>query len=460
MPHDPYFPNLVLLIVGACGAVPLTHYHMVNPPPFLRLVALVSLLVVGSSCAPAVFVGELSDYQGEIDGLQRRLAVNPSDAAALRDLGVIYLRTRHFAEANDYLEQAYARDAGDPKTLFHLGMANETLARRDTALRLYEKYADVPRDSPYRRLMQGRYAWLSRRMLREDVAQLVADEATRAADSTSARIVAVFPLVYQGSEDRYRPLARGLAEMISVDLARVNTLRVVERIRLQVLLDELALSQTQYIDPSTAPRVGRLLGAGRLVSGSYNVLGGDNLRLEPAVAALETAELLQLDAHAEALRNLFLVQKAVIFDLLNRLEIELSNEERQEIEFIPTQNIQAFLAFSRGLLEEDNDQFGAAAQWYGQAAALDPGFVQASTRAEEAAAAAEADLEIEPFIAQTAGADVGTDGASIDLVALRLSLLNAAIGNGFFPGDESRDPAPEAGGSAINLPDPPRPPGN
>ena len=424
-----------------------------------RLLLPATLVFLSWGCAPSVFVGELSDYQREIAALQRRLAVNAADAEALRDLGVIYLKARRFTEANSYLEQAFARQANDPKTLFHLGMANESLARRDTAIRLYEKYTQVPRDSPYRRLMQGRYAWLSRRMLRDEMVQLASVEASIADSAASPRIVAVFPLVYQGADARYQPLARGLAELMSVDLARVSALRVVERIRLQALLDELELSQSQYMDAATAPRVGRLLGAGRLVSGAYNVLGGNDIRLESALVALETSELVQLEPQSEALRNLFIAQKAVVFDLVARLGIELTAEERQQIEFIPTQNLQAFLAFSRGLLEEDGDNFGQAAASYGEAAALDPAFTRAAAKAEEAGAMAEADLEIEEFIAESADADASGE-ASLDLMALRLSLLNATIGNGFFPGDDSREPATDAGGSGVNLPDPPRPPGN
>ncbi|MDZ4700133.1 MAG: CsgG/HfaB family protein [Rhodothermales bacterium] len=424
-----------------------------------RLLVPATLVLLAWGCAPSVFVGELSDYERDIDALQRRLAVNAADAEALRDLGVIYLKARQYTEANAYLEQAYARQANDPKTLFHLGMANETLARRDTAIRLYEKYTEVSRESPYRRLMQGRYAWLSRRMLRDEMTQLASVEASIADSAASPRIVAVFPLVYQGSDARYQPLARGLAEMMSVDLARVNALRVVERIRLQALLDELELSQSQYMDAATAPRMGRMLGAGRLVSGAYNVLGGNDIRLESALVALETSELVQLDPQSEALRNLFLAQKAVVFDLIGRLGIELTAEERQQIEFIPTQNLQAFLAFSRGLLEEDGDNFGQAAASYGEASTLDPAFSQAVVKAEEAGAMADADLEIEGFIAESADADA-TGEASLDLMALRLTLLNAIIGNGFFPGDDSREPGPDAGGSGINLPDPPRPPGN
>ena len=101
------------------------------------------LLVLGSSCSQSLFVGEVSDYEEDIQKLQTRLVSNPSDADALRDLGAIYLKARQFAEANGYLERAFAIDPDDPKTLFNLGLASESLAKRETALRLYEKYDEI-----------------------------------------------------------------------------------------------------------------------------------------------------------------------------------------------------------------------------------------------------------------------------------------------------------------------------
>ena len=420
-------------------------------------VFVIVLALFSGGCSRTLFVGELSDYEDEIRKLQARLFSDPSDAEALRDLGAIYLRARQFSEANTYLEQAFALDPDDPKTLFNLGLANETLARRETALRLYEKFVDVPRLSPYRRLMEGRYEWLSRRILRDQVARIATNEPP-ADTETSSRIVAVFPFAYQGTDDQYSPLSRGLAELVSVDLANINALVVVERVRLQVLIDELQLSQSDYVDPNTSPRIGRLLGAGRLISGGYNVLGEDNLRLDGAFFELETANIAQLDPQSDALRNLFAMQKALVYNLIAELGIQLTPQEREQIEFIPTQNLQAFLAYSRGLREEDAGAYGLAAGFYRRAAQLDPGFAAAAARAEKAEAMDAADLSIEELVAQAA--DASSAGSSgIDLMSIRIGILNEAIGAGFLPGDDSREPASESGGGGALLPDPPRPPG-
>ena len=417
---------------------------------------IIGFSLLGFSCQRALFVGELSDYEGDIEELQARLITNPSDAEALRDLGAIYLRARQFGQANSYLEQAFALDPDDPKTLFNLALANETLAKRDTALRLYEKFVSVPRSSPYRRMMEGRYEWLSRRILRDQVERIASNEPPVDGE-TSPRIVAVFPFNYQGEDKQYAPLARGLAELVSVDLGSVESIQVVERIRLQVLLDELALAETEYLDPSTAPRVGQLLGAGRLITGAYNVLGKDNLRLDGAFLEMQTSEVSQLNPQSDALRNLFIMQKALVFNLINEMGIELSPQEREQIEFIPTQNLQAFLAYSRGLREEDAGAYGLAAGFYRRASRLDPGFQLAIDRAEKAETMDAADMEIEELVAQTSDIE-SLNASGLDLLSIRIGILNDAIGSGILPGQDSREPASETSGGGSILPDPPRPP--
>ena len=422
----------------------------------LRNSLLIVLLVVGSSCSPNLFVGTLADYEDEISKLQARLVANPADAEALRDMGAIYLRARQFSDANTYLEQAFSHNPDDPKTLFNLGLSNEALARRETALRLYEKFTEVPRLSPYRRLMEGRFEWLTRRMLRDEMQQIALKEPLDT-DVTSPRIVAVFPFIYQGTNDRYEPLSRGLAELISIDLANVNDLRVVERVRLQAILDELNLAQTQYMDGETAPRVGRMLGAGRLVSGAYNVVGRENLRLDGAFWEIESASLFNLASQSNTLRDLFSAEKALVFNLINQLGIELSPAERDQIERVPTQNIQAFLAYSRGLQEEDVGAYSTAAGFYQQAARLDPQFTLATVKAEKAEVMSGVDKNVDELIAD-ADLTEGQTSQGVDLVQIRVGLLNQAIGGGFVPGDESRDPAPEAGEQVVLLPEPPPPP--
>ena len=128
------------------------------------------------------------------------------------DLGAIYVHTRDFAKASEKLQLAFSRDPDDPKTLFYLGLANEMLGREQTALRLFERYPEFSLLNPYRRLMAGRYAFSQRKTVREAMLERVANEKKLAAERVEPRVVAVYPLTYQGADERYAALGRGLAQ--------------------------------------------------------------------------------------------------------------------------------------------------------------------------------------------------------------------------------------------------------
>lgn len=326
-------------------------------------------------------------FEEEETRLEDRLSDNPGDGEALRDLGSIYLRTDRPSEAYDALKKAYSKRPDDPKVLFYLGMASEKVGRSQAALKLFGKYGEVPEDSKYHTLMEGRYQWLSRKQAEEQAQELVAQEKKRPDEvgaDVSPNVVAVVPMQYQGGDEKYEALGRGLAEMFTTDLANVERLKVVERVRLQALLDELKLAQSQYVDQSTAPRVGRLLGAGRLVGGSY-LVSGEEVRLQVTLANVASGERIpQLDDQRAGLDNLFDLQTRVTFSIVDQLDVELTPQERAAIEEVPTQSIQAFLAYSRGLMEEDRGNYGAAAQYYQQASQIDPNFQQAQQQQKKA----------------------------------------------------------------------------
>lgn len=421
---------------------------------------LVGALLLGlSACAPTVSLQEdPEDYRDEVADLQRQIAENPGDAMALRDLGVIYVRTQRPAEGYEYLQQAYARDQDDPKTLFFLGVAAEKVGKRQTAINLYEQFPNVPRNSPYQQLMEGRYEWLSRLVVRENIREMLAREEELSDRDVSPRIVAVLPFVYQGENERYAPLSRGLSEMLSVDLANIERLQLVERTRLQVLLDELELSQSDFVDPSSAPQVGRILGAGRLIGGSYNVLSGDELRLEAALASIEERmQAPDFETRSGPLSNLFALQKELVFRVIDGLGIELTAEERAAIEVVPTENLQAFLAYSRGLEAEDAGNFRGATRAYQRAQSLDPGFERAARRAEQAAGITAA---AGPTDTALLGAlRIETPIPEVDLLDMRLRNMMGSLGYG-VPVPDDRQPAAERNTATQGTPlaDPPDPP--
>jgi TolB-like protein len=412
-------------------------------------------------------------FEEKEDRLEKRLENNPEDGEALRDLGSIYLRTDRPTQAYDALKKAYSRRPEDPKVLFYLGLASEKVGRRAAALDLFQKFDEVPEDSKFHTLMEGRYQWLARKQAERQVEELVAQERERPADAQDQldpNTVAVVPLSYQGGDDQYQPLGRGLAEMFTTDLANVGRLQVVERVRLQAILNELELARSKYVDQATAPRVGQLLGAGRVVGGSYLVTEKEELRLQVTLADVATGERIpQLDRQRADLDEMFDLQTELTFSIVDQLGVELTPQERAAIQEVPTQNLQAFLAYSRGLLEEDRGNYGAAAQYYQEAQQIDPDFEEAAQRQEKAESVEQGGGSGDQALANAEGdggaeGEAEGEGGDLNLVQQRQESMGASTGaptTGDGDGGE-RDPAQEQNTAeeASELEDPPEPPSN
>jgi len=91
-----------------------------------------------------------------------------------------------------------------------------------------------------------------------------------AADTT----IAVLLLQQGASSDAYEGLGRALAGMLLADLPGVDGLVLVERARLDAVVSEIDLSKTGFLDPSTAQKLGKGLGAQDVVIGSWSVVRG------------------------------------------------------------------------------------------------------------------------------------------------------------------------------------------
>ena len=102
--------------------------------------------------------------------------------------------------------------------------------------------------------------------------------------------VAILYFNNQGNPD-LEPLRVGLSQILITQVQETATRPVVERARLQEILDELELGHSGKVDEGTAAAVGKLLGAHYLVMGSYFELVG-TLRIDARLVRVETGEIL------------------------------------------------------------------------------------------------------------------------------------------------------------------------
>ena len=86
----------------------------------------------------------------------------------------------------------------------------------------------------------------------------------------------------------WAPIGKGIPHMLMTELAANPDIRIIDRERLQTALDEQKLTQAALVDPSTAARVGKIVGARYIVSGSVTVDPAKRLRLDVHGIKVET----------------------------------------------------------------------------------------------------------------------------------------------------------------------------
>jgi TolB-like protein len=111
---------------------------------------------------------------------------------------------------------------------------------------------------------------LASSQLQQEVASAVARESEVVGTPPEPGSIAVQAFVNQGNP-AYRAMAKGLAAMIIADLSKVPGLKVLEREKVQLLVNEAKLGDSGLADTASAVRSGRLMRAEKVVVGNFEV---------------------------------------------------------------------------------------------------------------------------------------------------------------------------------------------
>lgn len=321
--------------------------------------------------------------------LEQQRTTNPQSATVNRSLGIAYYKAARYPEARTSLETSMRIDPKDGTTALYLGLTAEELNDLKAAREAYSSYLQYGRTSRVRSQLQARLAALARKEITADAKLAVRQEAALGGQPSNPRTIAVLPLRFSGPDTSLKPLERGFAELLTTDLARSSQLTVVERSRMQALVDEIALQGSGATDAATNVRAGKLVRAGRVVQGSISQVGALNLRVDAAVVDVPTSQIQGTTNASDQLEAVFNLEKQIALNLFTQLGVTLTPAERQQIEQRPTRSMQAFLAYSRGLVAEDAGRYDDASRFFNEAVRIDPSFGAAQEKSVEAAEASQ-----------------------------------------------------------------------
>ena len=419
------------------------------------------IILIFSSCSPTTYevTSGLLD-QGKNDeaiALARvNLAQTPHDPLFLKYLGIGLYNKKYYGEAVPFFERSLAIDPEDDQAVYYLASSYEAIVEYAKAIQFYRRYKELTVFGEYKDIVDARIKFLYRQQMQIEAKRALIEESQLDVASVPTNTIAILYFENKGNMRTLDPLQKGIADMMITDFSKVRSVKVVERLRLQKLMEELNFGESGLVDERTAPRLGKLLGAFRLVKGTFFDLTSEKLRIDAFVAQTRSGQLDGVTDISGNMKEFFRLEKELVFNILHELKIKITDEERESILEVPTENFFAFLQYSEGMDFEDKGMYAQAVQSYSNAVQSDPNFSQAKSSLAAAqktqeimGAGAGSMLSIPPPPSSAAMKD------NVGAVSGRALMTSTNVNSGFVPGPSS---SPHPTTVVTPLPEPPKPP--
>ena len=221
--------------------------------------------------------------------------------------------------------------------------------------------------------------------------------------------IAVIPFANRSdAEENAEFLADGLHDELLTRLAKIGDLRVISR-----------TSVLEYRETTkNMVQIGEELGVGSILEGGVQ-RSGDQIRINVQLIDVRTDETIWADTFDSELTatNVFAIQSEISAAIADALEAELSDEELERIDAVPTENLAAMQAYFTGqqwVEQRTTESIRAAIAQFERAIQLDPSFSVAW------AGLAEAWLELPTFDADVDPQQIRRKASSAAIKAVTL----------------------------------------
>ena len=196
--------------------------------------------------------------------------------------------------------------------------------------------------------------------------------------------IAVLPFENRSEDKTNAYFADGIQDEILTRLSKIADLKVISR------------TSTQHYKsaPENLPEIARLLGVAHILEGSVQK-SGDSVRVNVQLIKAANDSHLWADTFDRKLTDIFSVESEIAKGIAESLQAKLSGREQQELAAKPTNNLEAYDAYLRGVAFEARyyssfflgDLEKNALSFFERAVQLDPNFALAWARLSRANAA-------------------------------------------------------------------------
>ncbi|MBU4263389.1 MAG: hypothetical protein KKC76_16145 [Proteobacteria bacterium] len=181
------------------------------------------------------------------------------------------------------------------------------------------------------------------------------------------------------------PWQKGLTVMLITDLAQIKELQVLERVRLQALVEEIGFGASGLVDKSSAPRIGRFVRAQHLVGGEFGQDASQSLDVASDLLDVPRESVMDRFGSKGMVEELFRIEKELLFGITDALGITLSPEKKAALQKPLSTDYRALMFFFQAIDFSDRGEYDKAEEYYQKALERDPGLIQAADALQELA---------------------------------------------------------------------------
>ncbi len=189
----------------------------------------------------------------------------------------------------------------------------------------------------------------------------------------SSKTIAVSYFDNTSNIEEYMPLSKGLSDMLITDLSNIESVRIVEREKLESLLKEIELGASKFMDPATAQKLGKGLGADHMLTGSFLIMG-ESMRIDARIVNVGTGEISMAEEMTGEKDTFFELEKQLVEKLITALDLDVTRSEKRKLNKVQTESFESFSSYSSGIDLFDRGEYDQAMGFLEKAVELDDSF--------------------------------------------------------------------------------------
>jgi eukaryotic-like serine/threonine-protein kinase len=192
--------------------------------------------------------------------------------------------------------------------------------------------------------------------------------------SDTRKSIAVLPFQNLSSDPDNAYFAGGIQEEVLTRLTKIEDLKVISR----------TSTQGYQSESGNLAEIAKQLGVANILKGSVQK-ADDQVRVNVHLVNVQTGSHLWSETYDRKLSDIFSVESEIAKGIAESLQAKLTGREQQALAVKPTNNVEAYDAYLRGLVSEARSNYSSdavfkAIDFYDLAVRLDPNFALAWAR--------------------------------------------------------------------------------